>query len=68
MTPPAKPTTTPKTHEIVIDPDVAAWITAVLFPAPETGRQGAQINGVPGTPEFDAAVEIFTRARAQLGG
>lgn len=58
---------TDKKVTLSFDPDVVAWLNDVLFPDPESGRQGAvSVNGVPGTPEFDQAVDLFTRAREQL--
>lgn len=54
--------------KIELDADVAAWVVSILFPSPETGKQGAVINGIPGTPDFDEAVDLFTRAREQLTG
>lgn len=55
------------TKDVTLDSDVAAWIAAVLFPAPETGKQGVTVTGLPGTPEFETAVDLYTRAKAQLG-
>jgi len=52
--------------KVTIDADVAVWLAAIVFPAPETGRPGAQVAGVPGTPAFDAEVDLFFRARDQL--
>ena len=54
--------------KVTLAPDVAAWIEAVIFPAPETGRQPVAITVVPGTPDFDQAVDLYTRAKTQLGG
>lgn len=53
--------------KITLDADVAAWLAAIVFPDPTTGRTGAQVAGIPGTPEFDNATELFIRARNQLG-
>lgn len=57
---------TPK--KITLDDDVADWLRETLFPAPETGRTGAVVTGTPGDPDFEKAVDLYTRAKAQLGG
>lgn len=54
------------TNKVELDRDVADWLSAVLFPPPESGRQGVTVNGVPGTPEFDTTVDLFTRAKTAL--
>lgn len=53
--------------QVTLDPDVAEWLAAVLFPDPETGREGIAVNGQPGTAEFDLAVDLCKRAKSQLG-
>lgn len=55
------------TAKVSLDSDVAQWVAAVLFPPADSGRQGVTVNGLPGTPEFDTAVDLYTRAKAQLG-
>lgn len=57
--------TTPKANQVVLDPDVAAYIAAHLFPPPESGRQGLVVNA--GDPGFDEAAAMISRARRQLG-
>lgn len=54
--------------KVQLDEDVAEWLRDTLFPPPDSGRPGAQVTGVPGDPEFDKAVDLFTRAKTQLGG
>lgn len=57
--------TTPANGKVVLDPDVAQWITSVLFPRPDSGRQGLTVNA--GDPQFEEAAAIISRARKQLG-
>ncbi len=66
MTPP-KPTartTTPKPAKIQIDPDVAAFLLDVVFPNPESGRIGLQLN--PADQGFDTLADLASRAKRQL--
>lgn len=52
-------------NKVTLDPDIAAWIVAVLFPPPDSGRQGVVVNAAD--PDFDAATAMISRARKQLG-
>lgn len=65
---PTNRSTSAKPKGVTLDPDVALWVAAILFPPPDSGRAGAIINGIPGNPDFEAAVDLFNRARTQLGG
>lgn len=57
--------TTPAAGKVVLDPDVAAYISFHLFPPPDSGRQGLVVNA--GDPGFDEAAAMISRARKQLG-
>ena len=51
--------------KVTIDADIAAWVAGILFPPPDSGRQGVTVNA--GDPDFDQAAAIISRARKQLG-
>lgn len=51
--------------KVTIDADVAAWVSSILFPPPDSGRTGVTVNA--GDPDFDAAAAMISRARKQLG-
>lgn len=53
------------TNKVSIDADIAQWVTSILFPPPDSGRQGLTVNA--GDPGFADASAMIIRARTQLG-
>lgn len=53
-------------HDVTIafDPDVLDWIRGMLFPSPESGRVGIQLN--PAAEDFDEQAAFVSRVKAQL--